>query len=268
MHAFVIPLLLIAAAATVAVPVPARACSQVETYVDGPTPGAELPGNLLFFRVTTTDPSVQLALVDRESGEEIPSHAVNLGGQRVFKPIATVAPGTQLSLIGSREGVTLFQRDFSAIEHSEISLGPATLRVVDQGDDAVLVHYEPGEATPGIAHLLSIHFSVDNKPFYREYINDDPNTFLIRADCDEYTTTDSCGRSLDGVSEGSHLLEAQAHILGLDEEPEAVRVHFNVACPQGCSAGPRSPEAGAWLAFALCLLGLLTRRRLSPQRRR
>src|SRR5262245_35827333 len=74
-------------------PESAHACVRTPQFVEPPARDAVIPGNLVFFRVLTESPGVELTLVDAESGAQIPSSVVTRAGDRLLVPDADIEAG-------------------------------------------------------------------------------------------------------------------------------------------------------------------------------
>lgn len=253
-----------------------RLCKDPPVYL--PPKQAEIPGNLIRFRVLVPEPGrLELRAKGRK---KLPASTRAMGRDRVFAPDAPVAAGTELTLSYELE----CGRERSEGEYTFRVGPPATVEL----RKAELTLYEVGTRDPGSAwneaafvrvrygspessgnagHLIQSTVTIDGRPYHFDGRESDAGGSIIEitSDCmlrgareDADYQVDSCG-ALRNVPPGAHTVEVKPHLVGGDRELAPVRLEVTTVCPHGLrpvpAASHRIPDVPAPPGSALPTAG-------------
>jgi hypothetical protein len=256
-----------AAAAALLVAGPAAPCSPF--CRDAPVylfpKQAEVPGNLIRFRLLVADPGpLELRA---KGGALVPASITKMGLDRVFAPSAPVPAGTELTLhyelrcAGIRKGVA-GEYTFQVGPPAKVELRGAELVVHEQGTrdpgsawnetGFVRVSYYSPESSGNAGHLIQSTVTLDGRPYrFDERLSQSGNPVIeVASDCmlrggrdsggDGYAV-DSCG-ALRSVPPGVHKVEVKPHLVGGDVELAPVSLEVTTVCPRGLIPTPAASE--------------------------
>ena len=214
-----------------------------------PIGSAEVPGNLVYFKVLKDDPGpLSLRVM---GGDTIPSSIRMIGKDRVFAPNAPIAPGTVVQLAYALSCPELSGPQsfvFTTTAHAEVSVRDGALEIESLGlaypnnhsNEAGFVQLRYYDPEDGAAYfLVDRTATIDGM---RATI-DREGRIKVSSRCspefDEYVS-DSCG-NIYNVPIGEHTVEVRASIVGQASDPPPTRMTVRTECSARCSP---SADAG------------------------
>ena len=250
---------LFAACAVLQLASPAAACElECLAPVQLP-PGAELPGNMLYFKLRVGDPG-ELTLRTAE-GEPVSAGIRTIERDRVFVPDAPIPAGTELVLEYTSSCGAPSSFEFVAAPHGALELRPGALLIEEEGaahpgqigeQSYVRVRYYSPD-TNGLGEALMSHrFTVDGEPALLTRVGG-VDLIEVAARCRpvaEEPLIDECG-VVRTVAPGHHTVVATTTIVGQAVQPEPVALDVEVSCASDDdteSAGDESATASAALS--------------------
>jgi hypothetical protein len=222
---------------------------------------AEVPGNLIRFRVLVPDPG-RLELRNK-AGVAIVASIKSMGQDRVFAPDAPVAAGTELTLhyefrCGDPRKLHRGQGKFTfeVGPPSSIELRGASLTLYEQGtrdpgsayneSGFVRLRYLDPESSGNAGHLIQSTVTLDGRPyeFDQSPLEGTVPTIEVVSDCmlrdtdsDAGYQIDSCGK-LRSVPPGEHTVEVKPHLVGGEAKLAPVSLKVTTFCPRGLIPTP------------------------------
>lgn len=232
-------------------PSDARACSP--PCFDPPirlfAPDAQIPGNLIYFLVSTSDPG-PLSLKTK-SGEVVLSSIRTIGNSLVFAPDAPVSAGTELELTYevidrcSDNALKQLTYTFRATEAQSMEVRPTSLSLTGQGiwfpesggrlSVARVLAWGP-DANGGSQHLAGMSASVDGHPVAMT-LNGGVASFEITTDCSDPGRVfgdGSCADYWQYFPEGVHTVELRSFVIGHSQGSGTTTLTVTTSCDQEC----------------------------------
>lgn len=236
----IVPSMLVALAVLQQAP-RAMACSRACSAPVQLPRGAELPGNMLYFKLLSDSPGE--LLLRTAAGEPIAAGVRTIANDRVFAPEAPVPAGTELVLEYTSDCGVASEFELIAAPHGELELRPAALVIDEQGlqnpgqlgeiSFLRLRYYSP-DVNGLAASLMSHRFTLDGHPVDTVTI-DGTELIQVATACrpllDE-PLIDTCG-FLRQVMPGLHTVVATTTIVGQATQPEPVTLEVEVSCGEG-----------------------------------
>ncbi len=267
--------------ALVLTPAPAHACSQIATCQSPlrvfPTT-ANIPGNLVFFRVLTQQPFT--ATLRAINGTPIPADVRMIGGDRVFAPLADLPAGLDVQLQYDEvcpSGVPAptpglpqpnRQRTFTFRTGPAADLEPSTPSLSYAGRDiegdfaTTLVEVSAPKAAT--AHLTDILVTVggDKGGTAQAMHVSDEGMIALPISCSEpnLVASNSC-TGITRFGAADYIVEARFSVVGAGEQPGSTKLPVTLACDDGCALSSNRRAGDNAITFVLLGLALLGRRR-------
>ena len=224
------------------------------------SPGATIPGDLLYFEVLVDDPGV-LSLHTKD-GEAIAASVRMIGDRRVFAPTTTVPAGTTVVL---KYQCTANPTGAPASQSWEYTAGPAIgvpklkqpeLTFVDQTTSgewvsANLRYLEP--VPESASHLMYTEITVDGMELSRLSPGNVPGVLMFAVSVNCVGTrpgTDDCG-TLSSVLPGPHEVSVRTTVVGVEKQPDVTTLSIELDCPAAtdrADAGKQPTDVGVLLA--------------------
>lgn len=225
--------------AAVPLATPALACERECLAPVQLPPGAELPGNMLYFKLLVDDPG-ELSL-HTAAGVPVAAAIRSVASDRVFVPDAAVVAGTELVLEYTSDCGVRSSYAFLAAPHGALELRPAALVIDEQGvmspgqpgelSFVRLQYYSPDANGVGYA-LMSQRFTLDGDPAPLVHVGS-KDLIEVAAACNPSADQPQIGNCgiVRSVAPGVHRVVATTTIVGQETQPEPVALDVTVSCP-------------------------------------